>query len=377
MFEFADKVRKLQQQGINVSDLSLGQPDIPAPDHISRALIESAENPITSYTSAAGSLELRNLISEFYSKESDSDTNPSDVVVTCGSKHALFISLLSLVDQGDEILVPEPYFPPYAEIAGLIGAKLKTVPISDGPQGFSLDVEKLLSAVSSRTKVILLNYPSNPAGWTLDGSKIKKIVEFCISKQIYLLSDEIYDKIVFDNRVHVHARSFAHGSNYIVELGSFSKTYSMVPYRLGFIIANKNVCSEILKSQRATITMVSPYVQAAGCAALKGPQDFVLKRLRKYEERRNSCIEILKRLDIPVVNPEGAFYLFIKMPERTNASEFATRFLEQDNIAVLPGEIFGVAWSRYVRLSFATPDAVLYPAIEKFGETYKDSVGTD
>jgi aspartate/methionine/tyrosine aminotransferase len=377
MFEFADKVRRLQQQGINVTDLSLGQPDVPAPDHISRALRESAEKPTTSYTSAAGSLELRNLISESYLHGDDIKTNPNNVVVTCGSKHALFISLLSLIDQGDEIVVPEPYFPPYAEIAGLIGARLKTVQIGEDERSFNLDVEKLLSAVSARTKVVLLNYPNNPAGWTLDGSQIKRIVEFCISKHIYLVSDEIYDKIAFDNRTHIHAWSYAQDSNYVVGLGSFSKTYSMVPYRLGFIIARKNVCSEILKSQRATITMVSPYVQAAGCAALKGPQNFVSERLRKYEERRDKCIEILRSHNIPAVSPEGAFYLFVKMSERTNATEFSKRFLERDNVAILPGEIFGPDWSRYVRLSFATPDALLYPAIEKFGESFKNSVGTD
>ena len=203
MFEFADKIRRLQQQGMNVTDLSLGQPDVPAPDHISRALRESTEKPITSYTSAAGSLELRNLISESYSNGSGIETNPDNVVVTCGSKHALFISLLSLIDQGDEILVPEPFFPPYAEIAGLIGARLKTIRIREDERSFNLDVEKLLSAVSARTKVVLLNYPNNPAGWTLDGSKVKRIVEFCISKQICLVSDEIYDKIAFDNRTHV------------------------------------------------------------------------------------------------------------------------------------------------------------------------------
>jgi aspartate/methionine/tyrosine aminotransferase len=371
MFQFADRIRVLQQQGINVTDLSLGQPEVPAPAHITKALQQALEKPITSYSSPAGSQELRSLISNKLSEESGKEVSVSQVIVTCGSKHALFITLLSLLDPGDEILVHEPYFPPYAEIAGLAGAKLTTVPVATNSENrFSLDVDEMIAAVTSKTKVILVNYPNNPAGWTLDGSKVKRLTDFCTSRGIYFVSDEIYDRIVFEGKVHTHAWEYSDQSRYLIELGSFSKTYSMVPFRLGFIIANDGVCSELLKTQRATITMVSPYIQTAGCAALKGPQDFVAQRLRKYEERSNKCVELLSKQDIRVAKPEGAFYLFIKMPDNLNVTKFALDFLEEKHIAILPGEIFGIRWRNYVRMSFATPDESLYPAIEKFSKRY-------
>ncbi|MDA4111986.1 MAG: aminotransferase class I/II-fold pyridoxal phosphate-dependent enzyme [Thaumarchaeota archaeon] len=371
MFEFADRIRVLQEQGINITDLSLGQPEVPAPGHIARALQRALEKPILSYTSAAGSQELRSLIANKLSQESGREVTVSQVIVTCGSKHALFITLLSLLDPGDEIIVHEPYFPPYAEIAGLTGAKLTTVPVAvNSETGFSLDVDEMIAAVTSKTKVILVNYPNNPAGWTLDGGKIKRLADFCMSRGIYFVSDEIYDKIVFDGKVHTHAWEYSDQSRHVIELGSFSKTYSMVPYRLGFIVAKDGVCSELLKTQRATITMVSPYIQAAGSAALKGPQDFVAQRLRKYEERRDKCVELLSKQNIRVAKPEGAFYLFVKMPDKVNVAKFALDFLEEEHIALLPGEIFGIRWRNYVRMSFATPDENLYPAIERFSKRY-------
>jgi aspartate aminotransferase len=371
MFEMADRIRVLQERGASITDLSLGQPDVPAPDHIGRAAREALETPIVSYTSAEGSHELRSLISNKISTESGKEVADSEVIVTCGSKHALFITLLSLLDPKDEMLVHEPYFPPYAEIAGLARAKLTTVPVRvDGGRRFDLDVDELLGAVTSKTRVILVNYPNNPAGWTLDRSKVRRIVDFCTSKGIYFVSDEIYDKIVFDGKTHSHAWAHSDRSDYVIGLGSFSKTYSMVPYRLGFVVASDRICSQLLKTQRATITMVSPYIQAAGVAALKGSQDFVTQRLRKYEERRNKCVELLAKQNIRVAKPEGAFYLFVKTHEKTDVNRFVLDFLEEEHVALLPGEIFGSAWRNYVRISFATPDESLYPAVEKFSKRY-------
>ena len=154
--------------------------------------------------------------------------------------------------------------------------------------------------------------------------------------------------------------------------GVFSKTYSMVPYRLGFVIAKKNVCHDFLKVQRATVTMVSPYVQKAGVAALSGPQDFVSSRLEKYEERRNRCVALLRNEGIQVQNPEGAFYLFVKMPTKIGDSfRFVLEFLEKEHVALFPGSVFGSKWAGYVRISLATEDGILYPAIESFARAYR------
>lgn len=369
MFEFADKIRKMEASG-SVIDLSLGQPDMPAPPHIAAAVQRALETPITSYSASAGSSELRSLIANKYAEESGVHTEASEVVVTAGSKHALFISLLTLLDQEDEILVHEPYFPTYAEIAGLVGATLKTVPISSESNHFKLDLDLLFSSVNTKTKVILVNYPNNPAGWTLAENEVKKLADFCSEKGIFLVSDEIYDKIVFDGRVHSHSWVHSQGTDNVIGLGSFSKTYSMVPYRLGYVVAKTRVIKDIMKAQRATVTMVSPYVQAAGVAALTGPQAFVKSRLEKYQERRDEYVRLLRKEGIPVSKPEGAFYFFVKVPEGTDVMKFVTKFLEEEHVAVLPGAIFGKRWEGFVRISFATEDQSLRNGIAKFIEAY-------
>jgi aspartate aminotransferase len=353
-----------------VIDLSLGQPDVPAPKHVSEAMQLALDNPLTSYTSSAGSDELRTLIAQEITRSSGAETTRKEIIVTAGSKHALFITLLSLVDPGEEVLVFEPHFPPYTEILGLVGGRLETVPIVQSGNELRPDVDTFLSTIGSKTKAVLLNYPNNPAGWTLSGDEVKKIVDHCVAKGIFVISDEIYDHIVFDGKQHCPAWTFSEDSDRIIHVGSFSKTYSMVPYRLGFVAARENVASGILKSQRATVTMVSPYVQKAGCAALSGPQDFVKSRLAKYEERRNKCLQMLAKHGVNCPKPSGAFYLFIPLSNSkwNDAFVYASALLDQHKVAVIPGGVFGDRWKNYFRISFATEDTALYEGVEKLSE---------
>jgi aspartate aminotransferase len=373
MLSLAEKIRQLESSGEKIIDLSLGQPEVPAPAHISKAVENSLLNPQTSYSSSAGFEEFRRLIAQDLAKRSGSvDTNSQEIIVTSGSKHALFIALLSLVDPGEEVLVFEPYFPPYAEILGLVEGALKAVPIhSSSDDSLEPDVEEFLSAIGGKTKAVLLNYPNNPAGWTLTRSQVSRVADYCSEKGVYLISDEIYDHIVFDGREHCPAWSFSRDSEYIIHIGSFSKTYSMVPYRLGFLAGRKSVCDSVLKAQRATVTMVSPYIQSAGIAALKGPQEFVKSRLEIYEERRDKCVGTLASAGLACPKPSGAFYLFIPLPKNSrwsDAFEFATKFLEASKVAVLPGGIFGERWKNYVRISFATEDSELFEGMRRFCE---------
>jgi len=373
MLDLATQVRKLELSGKKIIDLSLGQPDVPAPPHIVEAFRRSASRGSPSYGLSAGSSELRSLIASECTKDSRVRTDPAEVIVTSGSKHAIFVTLLALLDPGDEVLVPEPYFPPYAEISALAGAELKTVPVTWSNEEVGLDVDGLLRAVSPQTKAILLNYPNNPAGWTLDEADVKQIARFCAETGVYLVSDEIYDKIIFDDRVHHPAWTFSRDTKYVIRIGSFSKTYSMIPYRLGYLVAKQEVAREILKVVRATITMVSPYAQDAGCAALNGPQDFVISRRRKYQERRDRCLQILKENGIVIPTPEGAFYLFVRMPTSTDGLDFAKRLLERDHVAVLPGGIFGEMWRNFVRISIATEDSSLTEGMTKFVKRYREN----
>jgi aspartate aminotransferase len=375
MLSLVEKIRQMEKAGEKIIDMSVGQPEVPAPAHISEAMRNALLTPETSYATSAGSEELRKLIAQNLEKRSGIETNLGEVIVTSGSKHALFITLLSLIDPGDEVLVFEPYFPPYAEIVGFVGGILKTVPITSKQNEMKADVNSFLAAIGTKTKVVLLNYPNNPAGWTLDRSEVKRILDYCAEKGIFVVSDEIYDHIIFDGRAHCPAWTFSGQSDSAIHIGSFSKTYSMVPYRLGYVVSKKNVLDGVLKAQRATITMVSPYTQKAGIAALSGPQDFIKSRLDKYEERRNKCIAMLGKSNLVCARPAGAFYLFFPLPANvaTDALEFASRLLEKYKIAVLPGGIFGEHWKNYIRISFATEDSRLYRGIESLVEFCKSS----
>jgi aspartate/methionine/tyrosine aminotransferase len=376
MFSLADKIRQIESTGKTIVDLSLGQPEVPAPSHISKAMQASLLEPFTSYSSSAGSENLRGLIARDLGKRSGIETSPREILVTSGSKHALFITLLSTIDSGDEVLVYEPFFPPYSEILALIDGTLKTVPIVPGAEELKPDVDLLLSSIGKKTRAVLLNYPNNPAGWTLEKDEVKRVIDHCTSRGIYVISDEIYDHIVFDGRTHCPAWTFSDHSENIVHIGSFSKTYSMVPYRLGFLAAKKKVCEGVLKAQRATITMVSPFVQSAGIAALEGPQDFVTSRLAKYEQRRNKSIELLRGHGLDCPKPSGAFYIFMPLPAGawTDAFDFTVKFLEECGVAVLPGGIFGERWKNYIRISIATEDSKLFTGLERlcsFCESHK------
>lgn len=374
MLSLAEKIRQIEASGGKVIDFSLGQPEVRAPAHVVEAMRSSILSALTTYSASAGSRELRNLLALNLHSRSGATAEENEILVTAGSKHALFITLLSLLDPADEVVVFEPYFPPYAEIVALLGGAVKSVPILSPSHGeLKPDVDGLLSAIGPRTKAVLLNYPNNPAGWTLAKAEVKRVVDYCSEKGVYVVSDEIYDHIVYDSKTHCPAWSFSESSDCVIHIGSFSKTYSMVPYRLGFVAARKRVIEGILKAQRATVTMVSPYVQSAGIAALKGPQDFVKSRLDKYTGRRNRCIEILSRHEVICPRPSGAFYLFIPLPPSSyrrwrDAFEFATKLLQERKLAVLPGGIFGERWSNYVRVSFATDDDILYPGLEELCE---------
>jgi aspartate aminotransferase len=360
MLDLANEVKRIKDSGRQVVDLSLGQPDVPPPSHISGAMRDALASPVFSYSDTAGVVELRSLIAKMYAKSSGAQTDSSNVVVTPGSKHALFVSFLSLLDPGDEVLCPEPYFPPYAEISALVGAKLTTVPVKWAPDSVRLDLDRFLDSATRRTKVILLNYPNNPVGWTLRREEVRRVAEFCSEKGVYLVSDEIYDRIVFDGLQHCTSWAFSQGTDRIVSIGSFSKTYSMISYRLGYFVAAKSLAREMLKAVRATVTMVNPYVQQAGCAALTGPQGFVASRLAKYQWRRDRCLRILNEKGIYAPSPAGAFYLFIEVPSRWAVSDLVKTLLHEDGVAVLPGEAFGKRWRQFVRVSLGTSDSDLF-----------------
>ena len=369
--DFADKVKSLVLRGIKVTDLSLGQPEVLPPKHIADALASSLIEYSSALSSTSGLPELRRLIAERCSLESGVATDSSNIIVTSGSKHALFVSLASLIERGDEVLVPEPYFPPYGEIVALLGGRMVTFPVFATDSGTRLDVDQLLSNIGPKVRTIILNYPNNPCGWTLDRNSLAKLVDFCTEHGIYLLSDEIYDKILFDGARHCPSWTFSPSSDYIVQIMSFSKTYAMVPYRLGYLVTNPELHKKILKAHRATITTVSPYIQKAGVAALEGPQDFVHERLATYQRRRDDAMKILKENGIITSKPEGTFYLPVKMPGGTNVEKFANDLLEEKHVAVLAGSAFGKSWSGFVRLSLTADDTSLLRAIEIFARAYK------
>jgi aspartate aminotransferase len=368
MLETADVQRHLRQAGKHIIDLSLGQPEVPPPPHVVAAAQRALQTGSVEYAPSAGLAELRVALSERLRQDDGSEVSPVDIIVTCGSKHALYLALTTTIDEGDEVLVPDPCFPPYREIVAAAGGRARPVRLL-ARNRYAFDLTALERRVSHRTKALVLNYPNNPCGWSPSREELRRILELATERGFLVISDEIYDKIRFDGTPHTHLAAFPDFRAVTLMIGGFSKTYSMVPYRLGFLVAPRALVPSLIKLQRCTLTTVSPFIQLAGVAALQGPQDYVEERRRVYEARRNHALRLLDELNVPCVAPRGALYAFPDLSEFALPSMALTqRLLTKTGVAVTPGIAFGRSWNHHARLAFTATDTDFATALDAFAQ---------
>ena len=349
------KVKRLQAEGIFVVNLGLGEPDFVTPWYIRRAAIAAIKAGFTHYTVTAGIPELREAICKKLLKENGVSCHPSEIVVGVGTKQLLYHAFQVLCEEGDEVIVPIPTWSTYIEQIKLSGATPALVFLKPP---FRLTAEDLKKRITPKTKVILLNSPSNPTGAVIEKEQLIKIAKLAVEKSIFVISDEIYEKITFGKKHHSIASLGKKIKQLIVTINGFSKSYAMTGWRIGYAAGPKEIIEAMVSLQSQTTSNTSSIAQKAALAALVGPQEPVELMRLGFEKRRGYLIRELSKIkEVSFVPPDGAFYFFVGIKQLLgrqfrSSKEWCQKLLEEEKVAVVPGEAF--MYPGYFRLSLAT-----------------------
>ncbi len=359
-FTFLAIARRLEAQGKRVISFGIGQPDFPTPKHIREAAKRALDEGFTGYTETAGIPELREAIAEYLSRYGSVD--PDEIVVTTGAKTAIFLALGSYLRPGDEIIVPEPSYYAYSQIAKYFGAKPVFVPMKFEPgEGFSLDLEAIENAVTERTRMIVINNPQNPTGAVYDRDQVEGLLDIARRRNLIVVADEIYDNFLYDGAEFHSVLSSSDWRDHVVYINGFSKTFSMTGWRLGYLVVRKEVIPRILDLAVSVYSCAPSFAQKAGVEALRGDWTPVREMIAEFERRAKKLYEILSEAPgIEPYMPKGAFYMFPRVRGLLDklgkpVEELVDLLLYEYGVLVLPGTSFpDKAGADFVRLSFAT-----------------------
>ncbi|MFM5882625.1 pyridoxal phosphate-dependent aminotransferase [Methanobrevibacter gottschalkii] len=336
----------------NAINLGIGEPDFDVPENIKNAMKRSIDENDTHYTPNKGYIELREEISKKFKKENDINTNPDDIIVTVGASEGLYMCTQAFVEKGDEVLLPNPSFLSYESCIKLADGNI--VPVDCKMENeFKLKAEDVQEKISNKTKAIILNSPSNPTGAVMEKEDIKAIADLSIDENFLIISDEIYEKIIYGKKNYSPAKY----SDNVITLNGFSKTYAMTGLRIGYLATtNENYTEQLLKIHQYNIACANTTAQRGAYEALTGPQDEVKKMVFEFQKRRDLIIRRLNEMEYETVNAEGAFYVFPKIEDE----DFVMKAADAGVITV-PGIAFGTNGKNHVRMSYANS----YENIEK------------
>jgi aspartate aminotransferase len=363
----SDRARELQQSGVRVVNLGGGDPDFDTPTHIVEAACEAIRKGLTHYVASKGIPELRKAIAAKFQRDNQLTYNPdTEIIATAGGKLALYIALAALIEPGDEVLVFDPAWVSYEPMIRMLDGIPVDVPLRP-EDDFLLDPDALRGRITPRTKAMILNSPNNPTGRVLTPDELAVVSAAAQAHGIWVLSDEIYEPIVYDRHRPTSLASLPGMRDLTVTINGMSKTYAMTGWRLGYLGAPAPLCEQILKVQQHVVTCAPSFVQAAGVAALQGPQDCVSEMVAEYDRRRRFMTDALNAIPgVHCPSPEGAFYLFPRVVFRGMDSNALARFMiEEAHVAVTPGSAFGKGCTQNIRLTFATSMASLRLAAEQ------------
>ncbi|MBU4345844.1 MAG: pyridoxal phosphate-dependent aminotransferase [Candidatus Omnitrophica bacterium] len=348
------KAKILKSEGKDIVNLAGGEPDFDTPDFIKDAAIEAIKTGFTKYTPTTGISELKQSICGKFKKDNSLDYDPGQIVVSCGAKHSIFNSLLVLVGEGDEVLIPSPYWVSYPQMVNIcqgIPRFIKTLPENN----FKVTVSDLNKYISPKTKLLILNSPANPTGSVYNLNELQEIAQFCVAKKIFVIADEIYEKIIYDNLRHISIASLNKNIyDLTITVNGLSKSYSMTGWRIGYLGAPSDIVSAVSRLQDHSTSNPTSISQKAALAALNTPDAFVENMRGEFQKRRDYIMQRLSQIkSINALAPGGAFYVFCGIAKTGLTSlDFASRLLEEASVAVIPGAGFGR--DDYVRISFAT-----------------------
>ena len=348
------KAKQMKAEGMDVVGFGAGEPDFDTPDHIKMAAIKGLADGFTKYTPSSGIPELRQAVADKFKRENGLSYKPSQVIISCGGKHSCFNVIIATCEAGDEVIIPAPYWLSYPEMVKLAGATPVVLTTSDRTE-FKVTPDQLRGAITSRTRLFILNSPSNPTGSVYTPAEIKALGDICVEKGVLIMSDEIYEHLLYDGAKHQSVASFspAHYDHTIVVHG-FAKAWSMTGWRLGFLAAPEPIAKAIDAVQSHSTSNPTSFAQKGGVAALTGSQAHLPSWLAEYDRRRKFAWEKFNAMPgVTCVNSQGAFYLFPNISKLgLKSADFCARLLEQEKVAAVPGIAFGA--DDYIRISYAT-----------------------
>ncbi len=362
------KAKKLKAEGKDIVSLAAGEPDFDTPDFIKEAAIQAIRSGFTKYTPTTGTPDLKKLISEKFKKDNAIDYAPEQIVVSCGAKHSIFNILMVLVGKGDEVLIPCPYWVSYPEMVNLCEGTPRFIKTSL-ENNFKITAKDLEKYAGVKAKVLILNSPSNPCGCVYTVEELKDIAAVCVEKKIFVISDEIYEKIIFDNQRHVSIASLNPDIyDLTTTVNGVSKSYSMTGWRIGYLGAPKDIAEAISRLQDHSTSCPSSISQKATTCALSAPDEFARNMCQEFQKRRDYLVDRLSKIKkIGFVLPKGAFYIFCNISKtKLDSLTFTNRLLEEAGVVAIPGDGFGK--DDYVRLSFATSIEQLQKAMDRLEE---------
>jgi aspartate/methionine/tyrosine aminotransferase len=355
-FEVLARAKALEAQGREILHFEIGEPDFDTPVHITEAAIQALHDGFTHYGPTPGLPVLRQAIAEVVSTSRRIPVSPDEVIVTPGAKPIMFFTLLAYAQAGDEVIYPNPSFPIYESMINFVGATPVPIPLLES-SGFSFDMERFEASLSPRTKLIILNSPGNPTGGIMPAADLQRIAAVALERGIMVLSDEIYGGMQYEGRP-VSVASLPGMQDLTIILDGFSKLYAMTGWRLGFAVANRHVIEHFTKLMANSASCTASFVQMAGVAALRGPQEPSQRMVAEFRRRRELIVTGMNHIDgLRCALPSGAFYVFpnIHRLQRPSA-EVASRLLNEAGIACLAGTAFGAYGESYLRFSYASSE---------------------
>jgi aspartate aminotransferase len=360
------KAKAMKAEGIDVCGFGAGEPDFDTPDHIKAAAIAALEAGFTKYTPSAGLPELRQAIAEKLEADNQISYRASQIVVSSGAKHSCYNAILATCQAGDEVLIPSPYWVSYPDMVRLAGAEPVIVPTTER-NGWKMRAIDFENAMTPRTKMLILNSPGNPSGAVYTREELEAIVEVAAEEDIYILSDEIYEKLVYDDAKHVSIASLSpEAYDLTITVNGFSKAYAMTGWRLGYMAAPEAVAKAVDNIQSHSTSNPCSFAQKGAVAALKGDQQPLADMRDEFGMRRNYMFDRITKIpNITAVKPDGAFYILVNISQLGLSSQnFADRLLSKANVAIVPGAAFGD--DRTVRLSYATSIDIIKKGLDRF-----------
>jgi aspartate aminotransferase len=348
------KAKAMRAEGIDVCGFGAGEPDFDTPEHIKEAAIKALQEGFTKYTPSAGLPELRTAISEKYAADNNIDYKPGQVVVSNGAKQSCYNAILACCEPGDEVIIPAPYWLSYPDMVRLVGAEPVIVQ-TKASNSYKMTAEEFENAMTPRTKMVIINSPGNPTGSVYTREELEALVEVALTEDIFILSDEIYEKLIYDDASHVSVASLSKEAyDLTITVNGFSKAYAMTGWRLGYLGAPEGIAKVIDSLQSHSTSGPNSFAQKGAVAALKGSQQCVADMRDEFNVRREYMYERLAAIpNLSTVKPLGAFYMLADISKfGLSSTNFADRLLSKAEVAVVPGVAFGD--DKTVRLSYAT-----------------------